>query len=145
MNKQQLEHLSRRLNEKIKDAREKHPNSKVIEALSKEKSELNGDKGLLSIVGKATKTELQSCFSSLLLSESYVHRTGVENALRELPAAVSVNNRIEKLDTEIVILKRERTADIAKLEKKRDAVYDQAVFADSPEEVMKAIEKFLAG
>jgi len=143
MNKQQLEHLSHRLNEKIHTEETNHINSKALRELADEKAHLKGNDGAIQIVGKATKTELQSLLSGFL-SASYFNSSMLSSAIRELPSAVTVNNRIEKLDAEMKILTRERDEDIAKLRKKRDAVYDQAVFADSPEAVMEAVEKFMA-
>ncbi len=144
MNNTQLQHLSSRLNAKIHAAEIAHPNTQKIADLNSEKLTLSDLTGALQILGKSTKTQLQSFLSELLVTPGAIYKNPLISKIRKLPAAASVNARIDKLEIEINLLHEERKAGMIKLRTKRDVVYDQAVFADSPEEVLKAIEAFMA-
>lgn len=100
--------------------------------------------GAYQILSKTTKTQLQELLKDLLTAPGAVYRNPLISKIHELPAAAPINARIAQLNVEINLLQEEREADITKLRAKRDAVYDQAVFADSPEEVLKTIEAFMA-
>ncbi len=144
MNNNQLQHLSSRLNTKIRDAKTTHPNTQKIQDLESERLALSDLTGTYQILSKTTKTQLQELLKDLLTAPGAVYRNPLISKIHELPAAAPINARIAQLNVKINLLQEEREADITKLRAKRDAVYDQAVFADSPEEVLKTIEAFMA-
>jgi hypothetical protein len=143
MNKQQLEHLNRRLEDKITAAAQMHPNTARINKLDLQKTELTGNAGALKILGLATKSELQTLVGEFISAKNSAYYSELLKKIFELPAAVTVNQRIARIVAEINALQRVVDQQSTELRKKKAAVYDLAIFADSPEDVLKAIESFL--
>lgn len=141
MNKGQLDHLDRRLSEKLALTRKNHPITAQIKVVQTQRGTLVNDQR--ATVAKMSKADLLQVVTDQLDKGHKYGGTLADSIKRSAPAK-SYLKKEKGLLLQIDKLKKLLDRDMAKHEVAKQAVFDQAVFADSPEDVLKVIADFMA-
>ena len=141
MNKQQLEHLNRRLSSKLDASKTNHPLSLKLKSL--ELSRMRRlESSSLRIIQTMTKDELKQVALDQL---EHGHRYGktFEASLEQSRTGALERKSRNVANETVKQLEKRLTEALAPQKIEKQKVYDIAVFADSSAEVLEAINAFM--
>ena len=143
MNKGQLEHLSERLRAKVSKFKEDHPiQIKLNEANAKLKLlRFDSLDFRIGLIRRASKEQLKQIAMDQV-NEGHCFGRTLEASLQKLQSALDLTART-KLEDHIAQLEVKLEKAMNQIRTQQKEVYDLAVFADSSDEVLKAIGEFL--